>query len=130
MTKAIAKGVASDTISATGVADGAHPEYFDLAAFSRADFRITQDGGSGTSTMTVFASWTPNDTDDLTALTYTDIGNDFYGSATFTDPSETLIDNGEMLRGATAIKFVFTVSGASADASYSIEAIFLSPGSD
>ena len=103
----------------TGLADGAHVEYINLRSVTRPDFRIVQDGGSGTIVFAVSASWTPNTT--AAAATYDDIGLDFYGAATFAAATTKLLDDGRKLRTAIWLKIVFTVAGASADASYTLE---------
>ena len=109
----------NDGVNETGVADGAFTEYINVRRVTRPDFRIVQDGGSGTISFTVWASWTPGA--DCTAATYDDVGLDFYGSATFAGATTKLIDDGAKVRTAACMKLVFTVAGASADASYSIE---------
>jgi hypothetical protein len=94
------KGVASYAATATGVADGTHTVYVDLREFKRSDMRIAQSGGSGTISFQVFLSWEPiGGTATRETINYDDVGLDFYGSATFSDASERLIDNGEMLLG-------------------------------
>ena len=118
-TKERAAGVYWEDISETNIADGTYPVYVNVKRVSRPDFRIVQDGGSGTSAFQVFASWTPGTTGP--GATYDDIGLEFYGAATFTDAVSKLIDDGAKLKTATWVKIVFTVSGASADASYTIE---------
>lgn len=115
------KGVASYAATATGVADGTHTVYVDLREYKRSDMRIAQDGGSGTISFQVYLSWEPiGGSATQETINYDDVGLDFYGSATFTDASERLIDNGAMLLGVTFLKIVFTVSGASSDASYTV----------
>ena len=109
----------NDGIDETGVADGAFTEYINVRRVTRPDFRIVQDGGSGTISFQVSASWTPGT--DCTAAVYDDVGLDFYGSATFAGAITKLIDDGAKMRTAACMKLVFTVAGAAADASYSIE---------
>ena len=110
-----AAGTYWEDVSGTGLADGTHNVFVNVKRISRPDFRIVQDGGSGTISFQVYASWDPD------AATYDDIGLDFYGSATFTGVTTKLLDDGAKLRTATSVKIVFTVAGASSDASYTIE---------
>ena len=109
----------NDGISEATVADGTHTEYINVRRVIRPDFRVVQDGGSGTISFQIFASWTPGATG--ATATYDDVGLDFYGSATFTGATTKLLDDGAKLRTSSWLKLVFTVSGASADASYTIE---------
>ena len=121
-TKERAAGVYWEDVSVEGISDGVYPVYFNVKRVARPDFRIVQDGGSGTISHQRFASWTPGAAG--ATATYDDVGPDFFGSATFTGAITKLLDDGAKLRTATWVKIVFTVAGASADASYSIEQAF------
>ena len=124
------KGLISDVKTETGLVDGTYPEYIDMDDFVRVDMRIKQDGGTtGASEFAVYASWEPSSGKALSALEYDDIGLAFYESATFSDAIEKLIDNGDQLKGASALKVVFTFSSVTAaDGSYSIEYTGLTVG--
>lgn len=123
------KGVAADLAAATGVADGTYDVYVRLKDFKRADFTIVQSGGSGTISYQVFGTRLPGASTVAQAatLTYIDVGLSYYGSATFTGATTELIDDGAKLEGITWIKLTFTVAGASADASYSVNPYYLYP---
>jgi hypothetical protein len=102
------------------LSDGTHIEYIPLKRVTRPDFRVVQSGGSGTISFQVFASWSAGAATGA-AASYDDVGLDFYGASTFTGATSRLIDDGTMFRTASWLKLVFTISGASADASYVID---------
>jgi hypothetical protein len=122
MTEANHKGVNANNLSGTGLADGVHPVYIDLRDFESTDFRVTQDGGSGSISFTISVSIEPVGDTAPASLTYDNIGESFYGNTggVFSNATELLVDDFGKLKGATQLKIEFTVSGASADASYSI----------
>ena len=123
------KGVVS-SVSATGVADGSYPVFIDLRKYKRGDIIVTQDGGSGTIQFAIFASWEPGatNTTEAASLNYVDVGLDFYTSATFTAANEQLIDSGWKLYAVAWAKLVFTIAGASSDASYTVVISRIHPG--
>jgi hypothetical protein len=115
------RGTVEVVTTQTAVADGTYSVYVDVRQVERIDFRVTQSGGSGTISMQVFASWEPGEPATAKeSLAYDDVGLEFYGSATFTGSPVKLIENGNKLATATFVKLVFTVAGASADASYQV----------
>ena len=124
------RGVIGTVADATAVADGTFDVYIDLRYYTRTDVRVVQSGGSGTISFTAHVSWESGG-DYFTpaiGLNYDDVGLEFYGSATFTDATEHLLDNAGIFLNASWMKLTFTVSGASSDASYSVIAGKTVPG--
>ena len=118
------RGVVSIETDQSSVADGSYDVYVDLRYFKRTDIRVVQDGGSGTISFTVNASWDPGGDifNPETGLDYDNVGVDVYlhGTGTFIDAIEKLLDAAQILQGATWVKLTFTVSGAASDASYKV----------
>lgn len=132
MTDVFHRGVNADNKIGAALADGAHPVYLDMRDFERTDFRVVQSGGSGSISFQVYASWEPFGTAaPSTVSDWDDVGEAFYANVggVFSDATEILIDDFSRLHGATALKILFTVAGASSDASYSIYQYFLTSGS-
>jgi hypothetical protein len=127
MSREMLKGVSGSMRSDYNLSDGTYPVIFDLTKISRADFRVFQQGNSGAISFEAYVSYTEHDGKHFADLLWTDCGLKFYDKATFDDAEEMNIDSG-WLETASAIKFVFTVSGSSGDSAYNIEGAFVATG--
>lgn len=133
-TKIMPKGIAgTDEVSETGVANGTYSVYVNLNDAKRVDFSIVQDGGSGTASTKVYASWDDTVDGDETTLTYYDVTGDYRDSSgtaitEVTDTEAILRDSTGKLTAAHWARLDITIAGASADASYTINANVVSKG--
>ena len=88
------RGIIEIETEQTGVSDGTYHVYIDLRYYKRTDIRVTQDGGSGSIVLQVYASWDPGGGFFVpeTGLDYDDIGESIYQNTggEFSDATENL----------------------------------------
>lgn len=109
----------STLVSVTNGTDGTYYYYIPMASYNRLDMQLLLSGGSGTCTVTVEAS-VQNDGTAPASLTYIDITNMAYGSASFT-ASAMLIDNAYFFGAFSYVRVkVVAATGAANDADWTI----------
>jgi len=101
----------------TGMADGTSDYYVNLHTYKHICIQY-EPGGGGTKTLKVYA--TAETDPDLSAREYRDVTNAAFGAASFTT-SSFLADTNGVLKAATAIHIEVVVSGASSDATWTLD---------
>lgn len=101
----------STLAAVTNGTDGTYYYYIPMAAYTRLDLQAVISGGSGTVTLTVEAS-IQNDGTAPASLTYADVTNQAYGSASFT-ATQMLVDNSQFFGSFSYVRVkVVAASGA------------------